>query len=479
MAATDQRSDEAMPVTTATRPTLPQRLGWTLYLAAHLRGQARQPFQPLATIQRQQTHRLRRMVAHAQATVPYYRETLTRLGLGPDDFCTADDLAWLPVLERDDLQRDPLYYTSTAQPLDRYLHVRSGGSSGMPRSVYHDAAALFQNAAHGERERSILTAVLGRRGGYRETVIISAFSTAAEVQTFVREHALVPRRVAVERQYLSLFDSPADNVARLNEFQPDIIVSYGSYFGLLYGYLAASGATCHRPALITYNSDGMAESVRRLISEQFGIPVFSTYQAIEAFKLGFECQRHTGLHLNLDLYPLRIVDGAGRTLPAGESGEVLMSNLVNRATVLLNYRLGDIGRLLPTSCACGRTLPLLSFPEGRNDDMIALPSGATLHPQAVRTIFTGETDVWQYQVVQHDGLAFDVAIIAGPPCDQAATRARVTAGFRRVFGEEVSVAIRFVDSIDRTAAGKFRPIVSLEQQTQRSLAAAGRKGDAL
>jgi phenylacetate-CoA ligase len=212
----------------------------------------------------------------------------------------------------------------------------------------------------------------------------------------------------------------------------------------------------------------MAESIRRLIAERFGIPVFSTYQAIEAFKIGFECERHTGLHLNVDLYPLRIVDGAGRTLPAGASGEVVVSNLVNQATVLLNYRLGDISALAAEACPCDRTLPLLSFPPGRSDDLIALPSGRVLHPQAVRTIFTDETEVWQYQVVQRDESTFDVAIVASPVCDRARTRERVAANFARQFGEDVTLTIAFVAAIDRTAAGKFRSVLSLTQQARLS-----------
>jgi len=71
----------------------------------------------------------------------------------------------------------------------------------------------------------------------------------------------------------------------------------------------------------------------------------------------------------------------------GESGDVVVSNLVNRATVLLNYRLGDIARKLSRTCPCGRSLPLLSFPEGRNDEYLQLASGKVMHPQSVRTVF--------------------------------------------------------------------------------------------
>jgi hypothetical protein len=49
-----------------------------------------------------------------------------------------------------------------------------------------------------------------------------------------------------------------------------------------------------------------------------------------------------------------------RTPDPRTSGEVVVSNLVNRETVLLNYRLGDVAASLPDRCPCGRSLPLLS-----------------------------------------------------------------------------------------------------------------------
>ena len=55
----------------------------------------------------------------------------------------------------------------------------------------------------------------------------------------------------------------------------------------------------------------MSNTTRRFIKETLGIPIVSTYEAIEAFKIGFECLIGRGLHLNIDLYPVRIVDARG------------------------------------------------------------------------------------------------------------------------------------------------------------------------
>jgi phenylacetate-CoA ligase len=441
------------------------------------------PFRPWSAIERDQARRVRGMVAYAVRHVPYYRETLHRLGLRAEVFRTAADLARLPMIERDQLQRDPEYFLSTAIPHRRLVEMRSGGSTGAPRSVYHDPAAVFRNAAHSERDRSIRAALLGRRAGYRQTLIASGYGGMRKVQEFLDAHALLPRRARLERQYLSMGDPLGENLARMNAFRPDALHSYGSYLGRLFAHAHETKAPFHRPRVVTFGGDTLSPAGRALIEEEFGIPVFSIYQSIEALRIGFECEAHRGLHLNADLYPVRIADAEGQTVPTGTSGEVVVSNLVNRGTVLLNYRLGDVAAALPDRCPCGRSLPLLSPPPGRTDDVIELPSGALVHPQAVRILFTGEREIWEYQVTQQGPARFRVDVVAARGCDRAATAARVARRFAERFGAGVTADVRFVDQVARTAQGKLRVVLSTRPaggfrslpETPRPIAEAGRE----
>jgi phenylacetate-CoA ligase len=386
---------------------------------------------------------------------------MDRFGLKVEDFQNAEDLAKLPLIEPFQLQRDPEYFTSSTDPMKRYFCLRTGGSTGDPRSVYHSPKTIFQNAAHGERERYVITSIIGRQFGYRETVVASSNCTAHKLQRFSQSHAFFPGRLRINRQYISLTDPTEKNVQLINEFKPDVIQTYGSYLTILFPYLLDTGKAFHKPKVITFSSDGLADSVRQLIQGKFGIPVFSTYQANEALKIGFECERHLGLHLNFDLYPVRIVDTTGQDLPTGEMGEVVVSNLVNPATVLLNYRLGDLAAFLPEKCLCGRSLPMLSFPPGRCDDLITLPSGRIVHPQAVRPIFSAEEQVWQYQIVQHASTRFSIKIVTSKAANLQKLKERIAVKFIEKFGNEVKINITFVDSIDRNSNGKFRPVISL------------------
>jgi phenylacetate-CoA ligase len=225
------------------------------------------------------------------------------------------------------------------------------------------------------------------------------------------------------------------------------------------------------PRVVTFSSDGLSDAARRMIRDDLGVFVLGTYQSVEAFKIGFECGEGEGLHINTDLYPVRIVDAAGQDVRAGEPGDVIVSNLVNDATVLLNYRLGDQAALLPEPCACGRTLPRMTQPLGRLDDWV-LVGETRVHSQTVRTVFTDESEILQYQVMQRGPRDFLVSLVTRAPALDAAMERRISERFRARLSEAVTVEVVRVHDLPRTARGKVRAILSMSDASSQGTSAA-------
>lgn len=438
------------------------RLYWSAYTGWHLLGQERYPFASPKRLARDRDRNVRRIVRYAYRWVPYYRETMDRLGLRPADFRTADDLRRLPPITVSDLQRNPQAFRSTQFNDQDVLCVGSGGSTGAPHYVWHDTAALLRSATHSQRDIAVAHKVIGHPGPYREVSLASPSGSAVEVRRFTREKALYPRRLPIERVTLSLGDPPEVNVPRINAQRPDIIRSYGSYLGRMFSYIRESGVDLHRPAIIVYSSEAVAEAARRLISDEFGIALFGLYQSIEAFKMGFECEAHRGYHINADCYVLRVVDEAGHDVPVGETGEALVSNLINRGMVLLNVRLGDMVRWLPPSpCPCGRTLPMIDYVQGRAQEWIRLPDGAMLHPQLITAALFTLGEVYRYQVVQRAPDLFELRLVAMPGVDHEALAERARRSLESTVGHGARFVVRFVDELEITAEGKTRAVIGL------------------
>jgi phenylacetate-CoA ligase len=444
------------------RSSFATRAYWTGYLAWNMRQQARVPFRSPDHVARAQSARVRAMVAHAYRHVPYYRETMRRLGLMPDDLSNVRDLERLPIVERYDVQRDPERFASQHPRHCGVLRACSSGTMGIPLTVWHDFASLAQNAVHGERQRSIWASVIGQRVGYRETVITSSYGTAREVQELVSSGTLLPRAVRIQRQHLDVSSAVRDTTHGILAFRPHVLHSYGSYLNELFPYLKRQGIALPGLKLVTFASDGVNEVTRRLIEEGYGLPVMGTYQAIEAFQIGFECEQRCGYHLNVDLYPLRLVDAEGRTVPHGQTGEVVLSNLVNRATVLLNYRLRDLGVISPDPCLCGRSLPLLMSIVGRSDEFVTLPTGERLYTMQVHTMFKYFEDICQFQIRQTSGSTCEANVVAKPGCNSVALVAQLQNAFRARFGEAFRLEhVDLVDAIPRPPGGKPRIVLTL------------------
>jgi len=436
------------------------RLYDTAFLVLRFLSDRRYPFRSRERVRRDQARRVRRMVEHAYRFVPYYRETLDRLGLSPADFKSAEDLSRLPLLERRQIQSDPERFLSAKGSVGRTERFSTAGSTGKPISVICELSAVFFTAVLGRRYHDCLVAAAaGRRQSGRETWIFRPNDSAVmEYRRLQMDSLQLAAKLLPPRQHLSMLDPPERNIPLLNVFKPDVIHSYGSYLEALFARLQTTGEPFHRPAAVGFGGDGLSDQARRMIRDEFGIPAFSIYGSVEAPSIAFECGEHRGLHINEDAYPVRVVDADGRDLPVGEEGEVVVSNLINRAMVLLNYRQGDLTALLPGPCPCGRTLPLMSFPSGRADDWLEHQSGERVHPAAVYPLFREEEDVLQFQVTQKSPLDFEVCLMTKASCRRPEMEARLRAGFSRIFGNGVSLRISFVSSVPRTPSGKVKAV---------------------
>jgi len=437
------------------------RLVWTARMVWDASRQGRFPYRSPGAIREVQERRIRAIVAHAGTHVPFYREAFRRLGLDPAEIRTAADLGRLPLVARSDVQRDPESFRSRAWPLEACATLESGGSSGQPLTVFRDPASFPAEAAQRERLRSLVTRLAGRRFRHREADIVPIDSSAADAVRQVRRQTLVPGGLRIERRIYSIWRSPAELIPELDRYRPDVIGSYGSYLEALFAHLREGQATMRLPPVVVYGADAMTDGMRAYILHELGIELLSSYNAIETPGVGWECEAHRGYHLNVDLCPVRLVRPDGAPAAAGESGEVVISNLVNHGSVLLNYRLGDLASPLSGPCPCGRTLPMLSFLEARATAWLHLGGGRTIHPHAARLPFRKERDLWRYQVVQEERRRFLVRTVLNPDCDRDLMAPRLAALLRKSLGQDVDVRVECVDDLPRGASGKVQTVVPL------------------
>jgi phenylacetate-CoA ligase len=260
---------------------------------------------------------------------------------------------------------------------------------------------------------------------------------------------------------LSVLDSVEDIIRNINEFHPDVLIGYGSYLETFFRILSFRKISIHLPKVLVYVAEGMTEEGRILIEKQFHVPVLSQYNAVEAFKIGFFCQERNGFHLHEDLCHIKIVDEKGKKVAWGEKGEVVISNLINRGTVLLNYRLGDVASFTKERCPCGRTLPLLSELEGRVEDTIFLSDGRFIHPRAIWGVIKKREGVLNYQLLQHEPKRFELRLATVDRRTYQQVASRILVDLKNLLGTSTIIESGYYEELKPQEGGKFRPVLSL------------------
>jgi phenylacetate-CoA ligase len=448
-----------------------KRLLNTVDVVARGRVERALPFWPVEWIDRLQRYRLRAIIRHSYDTVPFYRKAMDERGLHPSDFRTVADLSNLPLIDGIMLQRDPEAFLSTRYDDDsRRPYYSLGSTSGIRRIVYWDNASVLRKQTYGVRDRTVLSNLLGQGAGYLHVHISAAGSASSysEMRASWQSSTLTSQSRARHRTMSA--DQPFELVAeRINALRPEVVSSHGSYAEQFFRFLSDRQITLSVPRVWVYGADTLPPSGRELIENRFGCPVYSTYQATETGRLGFQCEQRQGFHLNIDLCALRLIDEDGRTVEPGQSGDVVISNLHNRAMVLLNYRLGDRAVLASEPCSCGRSLPLLEHLEGRTTEVVCLADGRSISGLALEGLCKVElSPTLQVQIVQHAPGQIKWRIVPFSSADQDTLRRSLLEKCRLVLGEGTQVDVEFVGKIPTTPQGKFLRVVTPSEVSGRS-----------
>ena len=437
---------------------LSRRVATTARIAGQAVGQRAVPYSSDQQRRRLRDRRVRETVRFAAETVPHYRDLFRSERIDPREVRAAQDLERLPLLDRAQLERDPDRFVSTSKLGREALQFPTNGTTGAPLVIRHDRASVLANIAFGERERVVEASFAARRARYVVAdVNYGPRDTGYQVLRFYRSSTAVPVRPT--RHMLSISDEFESIVAAVNLLRPDVLQGYGSYLETFFERLAESGASMHRPRVVLYGSDTMTPAGRRFIEERFRIPVISRYNAVEAFKIGFSCERRGGIHVEDDLCDLRIIDSQGRPAPVGSVGEVVISNLVNRGTVLLNYRLGDVAAWSANRCGCGRLTPLLTDVEGRLERTLDLPDGRFV-PEGAIQVLLKDRGLLTFQLVQLEAQRYDLRLLASARAEYEPTLAGALSTLGELLGGAV-VLPSFHSELPTGPRGVFRYVLPL------------------
>ena len=112
----------------------------------HLRFLQRSQWRSPSEIAAFQSTELRRLLHHAYAHVPFYRDRFDAAGVRPADIVTAADLEALPLLSRGEAQESTARRRALAPP-HPWITKRTSGSTGQPLEFVYDEGSEWWRQA--------------------------------------------------------------------------------------------------------------------------------------------------------------------------------------------------------------------------------------------------------------------------------------------------------------------------------------------
>lgn len=421
--------------------------GYERFLKEYLERERMSPEEWL-TWQQQQVLKLLQM---ATTVVPYYRRTWS-----PEEkkSALAGRLQELPLLEKDPLRAAPkAFLRQDVHPRSR-LVFHTSGSTGTP-------IATFWTVEEKRRSLAVREARSARWAGVSFGMPRATFS-GRMVEPDPDSKGPFYRFNLAERQvYLSAFhlrpDTVASYVAALRKHRIQWLTGYAvSYYLMATMVREQKLKVPHLKAIIT-TSEKVTPEMRRVMEDTYECRVYEEYSTVENVLFASECEHHR-LHVSPDVAIVEILRPDGTRCEPGEVGEVVATGLMRDYQPLIRYRLGDLAMWDSEPCPCGRLMPVLKEVVGRIEDVVVGPD----RRQMVRFhgIFVDQPHIREGQIVQETLHRVRVKVVA----TEGFGAADVQDIIRRVqqrLGTEVEVVVETVSKIPRTAAGKFKAVVSL------------------
>ena len=388
------------------------------------------------------------------AHIPWYRDA-HRAGRFPaDQVRSLADLPRLPVLDKEIVRSRPRsLLADDCDPGGMYRESTSG-TTGKPLTLWwshstHQAwfAVFEQRLRHWNGvSRHDRWATLGGQlvvPQGREKPPFWVWNAPGK-QLYMSSYHLAPR-------FLSSY---LDEIERRGI---RYLFGYASSLDALATHALATRRTDVKLDVVFSNAEPFFAHQRRRIEQAFGCPTRDSYGMAEIAAAAFECT-HGRLHISPDVGIVEVLRDDGTVAAPGEMGDAVYTGLLNRDQALIRYRQGDrLSLAAPEEmCACGVAMPLVKEIEGRSDDVLVTPDGRRVG--RLDPVFKTDLGIREAQIAQVAPDHVEIRVVPGDEYTDDDGRIMKERLVDRMGDVRVSVVL--VDSIARSARGKFRAVVN-------------------
>lgn len=404
---------------------------------------------PLKEQRALQTQLLRRLVCDRLPYSPYYRGLFERSGVRADSIRTLDDLRRIPFTTKRDLLPTPAeperYRSFILQPdpqsLRSHLHLLEKlrlleerilhGPDAPRRTIQREYYPVFLTFTTGRSASPVpfvytqhdleILQVAGLRlvdvmALGQDTRTVNLFPYAPHLAFWQVTMAGIAAGQLILGTGGGKVMGTAGNVGACLRMRANVVIGVPGFVYHVLRHALSSGARMPELRSIVLGAEKIPREFKEktvALCAELGardVKVFGTYGCTELRMAFAECptsaEHSPGYHTSPDLVLLECVDPkTGEPTKPGEDGELVITPLQGRGSVVLRYRTGDLlrGGLVHEPCPhCGRTVPRIPSRIDRLSDVADFQGtkvkGTLVNLSDFAQVLSGMPEVEEWQV---------------------------------------------------------------------------------
>lgn len=271
---------------------------------------------------------------------------------------TAADWFSVPVLEREEIYNNsfPRSKRMLTRDIEDMIIISTGGSSGVAR---------YTTYTHQEWDAFVETQSEAMKilGITSKDKVANLFIAGHFWPSFLGLHDCVKKIGAVHLP-ISANIPPEEIVKLCLEFEPTVMVSLPTLFVFLADMAQRDGFQFKNLRMIQYAGEGLSSQAEAHIRKHLKVQEIKSgaYTSADAGLMGYQCDCcPPGVyHVPTGFQLVEIINfETGKYAAAGETGEIVVTNLCRTSTPVIRYRVGDAVIPVGEKCACGDPNPLI------------------------------------------------------------------------------------------------------------------------
>ena len=333
--------------------------------------------------------RFRELLRWAQEQSPFYKRKLH--GIEPEDIRTMEDVAKVPVTEKDELRaaqegKEPyLYGDLLAVPPEKLsIFHQTSGTTGKPVYI-PDTYESWQWVVE------VWCYILYAAGFRAQDRVFLPFAYNVYIAFWQGHYAA--EKLGCEVVPGGALDTQG-RIQKMKEVKATALMNtptYGLHMAEVAKEMGIDPSKDLNIKRMISAGEPVPEPTRLRLEELWGAEVFDHIGGTEPGGWGGMCSEKKGMHVIEPHYLFEMVDleTMSKPIPPGTKGVAVITPLCRRCIPLIRFNLKDVMMVMDEPCPCGRTSIRVNQIGGRVDDLRKI-RGVFFTPAVVEEVIRGK-----------------------------------------------------------------------------------------